>query len=1135
MVEKVSCRLLAHRGVLVWGVTLGFVALGLWLLDVGRADQALTFDEPNHLATGLEWWQLGSYTWWTETPPLGRLLAALGPYLSGARLPDREAWDPLSHSMSLSWDIGVDTLYRGAGYAQTLRVARWGTAPAFLVTLLCTWLLARGRERPLTGLLAVGLVATLPSLLGHAALATTDVALVATVLLYLVALDRYAYRPSRGLAVAVGVSAGLALGTKYSSLAFLPLTTACLAWVHWRARRGCSAAPLRRPPVGHVGVAAAAAALVLWALYRFSVGTIAELPPGDPAEFLIFPPPEQRTSFQNWWLSLPLPAPEWFHGLLFSRAHLAAGHVSYLMGERSSGGFLGFYFLSLLWKTPLTFLFAGGLSLAVSLLSFSRAEVRGEPPPLTSALAARWAGLSAVVLVAVAGFSPTNLGTRHIFLVLPLLAVAIAHVLTEGVRGRGLALLDWRSGLAALLAWAPATGLLLTQTALVVRERHELLSFFNTLAGKDPGAKLVDSDFDWGQDFFRLRDYLREQGADTVKLAVFANTRQCAHGLPLPQALPPGVPTTGWIAVSENFYRGQTDYALLGDPCDASSWYPPSAVPPQPYAWLEEHQLVARLGAIRVYHIPEPRALDAGQLRRADLAPVAKRAGAAADGSAWRIDAVTGHVAAPALEPGVALDAPGSVGRVLAWDVELPKSGPFDVYLKFQVGADGFRSDSLYLAAGFGHKAPTKPEHWDVVNGLTNLGYSGLKERVGAERGAHHDRPWRWINLSELLGHTEHPFVATVAGGAQRFELGAREARLRIDEVAFVEHGVAVTVEELEKRLPGLVLPAPAPPPAYSPTGPPPAAGADKYLGCAFSSDQSQNFEHYFNQLTPENSGKWGNIEPVRDAMNFSSLDKAFAFAARQFPPLPVKLHTLIWGNQQPEWIKELPPAEQREEIAEWFAALAERYGPRIASIEVVNEPLHDPPNKSDKGGGNYIEALGGAGESGWDWVLEAFRMARQHFPWARLLINEYGIVSDEELARQYSQLAEQLKAERLLDGIGVQGHAFSTRVDASVMKSNLDIVAAVGLPILVTEFEIDGADDLHQLMALQRVFPVFWEHPAVEGVTLWGYRPGMWRTPQGATLVHSNGAERPSMVWLRKFVERSAASSSSVWSWLAL
>ena len=100
-----------------------------------------------------------------------------------------------------------------------------------------------------------------------------------------------------------------------------------------------------------------------------------------------------------------------------------------------------------------------------------------------------------------------------------------------------------------------------------------------------------------------------------------------------------------------------------------------------------------------------------------------------------------------------------------------------------------------------------------------------------------------------------------------------------------------------------------------------------------------------------------------------------------------------------------------------------------------------------------------------------------------------------------------------------MQGHAFSTRVPNAVTAANLDLLATTGLPIYVTELDIDGPTDEIQLADYQRIFPVFWEHPSVRGITLWGYRPGHWRTAQGAYIVHENGAERPAMVWLQGYV----------------
>jgi len=61
---------------------------------------------------------------------------------------------------------------------------------------------------------------------------------------------------------------------------------------------------------------------------------------------------------------------------------------------------------------------------------------------------------------------------------------------------------------------------------------------------------------------------------------------------------------------------------------------------------------------------------------------------------------------------------------------------------------------------------------------------------------------------------------------------------------------------------------------------------------------------------------------------------------------------------------------------------------------------------------------------------------------------------------------------------------------------------------------------EYHQLAEYQRVFPIFWEHPAVQGITLWGWRIGMWRTSEKAYLMSNEYTERPAMTWLRSYVE---------------
>ncbi len=311
------------------------------------------------------------------------------------------------------------------------------------------------------------------------------------------------------------------------------------------------------------------------------------------------------------------------------------------------------------------------------------------------------------------------------------------------------------------------------------------------------------------------------------------------------------------------------------------------------------------------------------------------------------------------------------------------------------------------------------------------------------------------------------------------------------------------------------------PPPPYTPNGPPLATGKTKFLGSAYSNAQKVNFGKYWNQVTPENGGKWGSVEGTRDVMNWTDLDSAYKLAKDS--GYLFKMHTLIWGSQQPAWIETLDTATQLAEIKQWFQAVATRY-PAIDFIEVVNEPLHSKPDAI--GRGNYINALGGAGTTGWDWVINAFKLARQYFPASKLWINDYSIVNSSASTATYMQIINLLKAQNLIDGVGEQAHAFTTTASSATITSNLDVLATTGLPLYATELDIDGPPaetpqgDTIQMQQYQRIFPLFWEHPAVKGITLWGFRPGHWRTAEGAPLVYANGAEKAAMVWLKQYLQ---------------
>jgi endo-1,4-beta-xylanase len=273
------------------------------------------------------------------------------------------------------------------------------------------------------------------------------------------------------------------------------------------------------------------------------------------------------------------------------------------------------------------------------------------------------------------------------------------------------------------------------------------------------------------------------------------------------------------------------------------------------------------------------------------------------------------------------------------------------------------------------------------------------------------------------------------------------------------------------------------------------------------------DFTNYWNQVTAENAGKWGSVEGTQGNYNWTSLDNIYNYAvANNFP---YKHHTLVWGQQYPGFVATIDSASLYTEIENWIKLTGQKY-PKADMVDVVNEPLHSFTGNAT----NLVKALGGGGTTGWDWVIKAFELARKYWsPTTKLLLNDYNIINSSTATTNYIKIINVLKVRKLIDGIGIQAHSFEVvGPTTSTLKSNLDLLAATGIPIYITEFDINLADNDNQLQKYQTIFPVLYEHPGVVGITLWGYVIDyMWQAD--AYLIDARKAERPALKWLRNYL----------------
>lgn len=355
-----------------------------------------TVDEPLHLASG--WlWLGGSYVIDIAHPPLARALAALP--LRFAGIPDPPPGSDVERGNFL--------LYYGDRYEKHLARARMGNLLLFIASILAVAALASRAFGNAVAVAATALFTTLPPVLAHAGLATTDMAVTAALPLALLALDRLIEWPSPGRAAALGAALAMGVLGKFSFVVFFPAAAVVLLAVRRRLRF----------PWRVVAVVFLTAFVLIWAGYLFAFGPISSAFYGA-AFFFEASAPDALRSQARWFADhVPIPAPALPAGLALLKFHDDQGHQAYLLGETSTHGWWYYFPIVFFFKTPLPFLALTLMGMAWALRR--RVAIEHALVPV------------AILLVAMTG--SINIGVRHVLPMYASLAIVAAYALLSGV------------------------------------------------------------------------------------------------------------------------------------------------------------------------------------------------------------------------------------------------------------------------------------------------------------------------------------------------------------------------------------------------------------------------------------------------------------------------------------------------------------------------------------------------------------------------------------------------------------------------------------------------------------------------------------------------------------------------------
>jgi Dolichyl-phosphate-mannose-protein mannosyltransferase len=260
-----------------------------------------TVDEASHLIAGYDILTKRAYTTDLHHPPLARVLFAL-PFLGEP--------DPAQPEGDLS--RGTVLLLRNDRYTQNLAQARMPNLLFVAIAVIGIAYWTRHLFTPGAGLLAALIFASLPPVLAHGGLATTDMALTATFIVALYAFTLVLEDATWPRTIALGVAIAAGLLAKYSFLVYFPACALVLLAVR------------RRFPF----------AKLVWAL---SIAVV-----------LV-------------WIAIP---PQYFlAGLESVREQTRHAPRGFLFGEFREGGWWYYFPVALFFKTPIPFLLLAALGL----------------------------------------------------------------------------------------------------------------------------------------------------------------------------------------------------------------------------------------------------------------------------------------------------------------------------------------------------------------------------------------------------------------------------------------------------------------------------------------------------------------------------------------------------------------------------------------------------------------------------------------------------------------------------------------------------------------------------------------------------------------------------------------------------
>jgi len=580
-------------------------------------EAALTFDELAHIPAGYSYLTKQDYRINPEHPPLIKDIPAIPLLFLNLNFPDdQQVW--LQEESAPAWWVQFDLGNRFLYYSDNnpREIIFWSRLAMILLLIFLGWLLFYWTKKKWGNTVGLGVLALFsfsPTFLAHGRLVNTDVGAVLGVLIAIIFWLKFLQLPNWKNIFLAGIGFGIAMIFKFSLIILIPffvIITPFYAILFSEKNK------ILKSIIRYAGKGILAAAIgvifVIWPVYQFHVWNY---PPEQQlrdtiADIVNHPVPIARDV--TFWMTEQEPLrglAQYTRGLLMASQRTAWGNTATFMGEIANNSWLHYFPALYLFKIPLAFHILSFIVLAGAIWGIKR--LTKEKRFLSwlknnFIIMAIFIWTSVYWLVSLIG--NLNIGIRHLLPVFPFTYILVVLGTVKIISFITMPKLKKTAIIFVFILFAWYIGSSLSTFP-------HYIPYYNELAGgtKEGHKIAADSNYDWGQDFYRLLHFIENPpgggkiekihldyfggedptywlGEKYVRLNPKEVAQDLSKGIPLSEA---GGGIEGWVAVSVGQIQGGITKPVRGFP-DETGYY----------NWLEEYTPLARAGhSIFIYKI----------------------------------------------------------------------------------------------------------------------------------------------------------------------------------------------------------------------------------------------------------------------------------------------------------------------------------------------------------------------------------------------------------------------------------------------------------------------------------------------------------------------------------------------------